>query len=121
MKRVFITLTFVALFLIPALAQAQEQDPRTAQDELISLVGDALVQEANDASEEVRKAKEVLDKVRKKGTTEEKEEAAKQYDEAEKNYSDVQKKIETARVDAFAEQCGKSPADIQAMRDSGMG
>jgi len=121
MKRLFITVAFAALFLIPAPASAQTQDPKTAQDELISLVGDALVQEATDASQEVRKAKEVLDKVRNKGTTQEKEKAAKRVEDAERNYADVQKKIETARVGAFAEQCGKSPAEIQAMRDSGMG
>jgi len=114
--------TFV--FLVIALAlpfTASAQDPRTAQDELISLVGKAIVEETTQASDDVRKAKEILDVVLKQGTPAEQTQAEKDVEVAEEKYAEAQKKLDTARVDAFAQQCGKSPGEIQAMRNSGMG
>lgn len=107
---------------LPFQANAQD-DPRTAQDQLIDLVGKAIVEETTQRSEEVRKAKDILDVILKEGTAtqEEREQAEQDLEDAENNYAKAQKKLDTARVDAFAEQCGKSPAEIQAMRDSGMG
>jgi len=120
MKRILILVIFAATLVIPFSAQAQG-DPRTAQNELIDLVGKAIVEETTQRSEEVRKAKEILDVVLKQGTTAEQEQAQQDVDIAEDKYAKAQKKLDTARVDAFADQCGKSPTQIQAMRDSGMG
>ncbi len=122
MKRITLVIILALSLLIPASAIAQN-DPLTAQDQLIDLVGKAIVEETTQRSEEVRKAKDILDVILKEGTatTEEKQEAEKSVEEAEEKYAESQKKLDTARVDAFAEQCGKSSAQIQAMRDSGMG
>ena len=120
MKRILVLTILAVVLVIPLRAQAQD-DPMTAQDELIKLVGEAIVEETTQRSEEVRKAKEILDVVLKNGTPEEQQQAEKDVEKAEDNYAEAQKKLDTARVDAFAEQCGKSPAAIQAMRDSGMG
>lgn len=122
MKRLIYTLLLAATFIFPwQSASAQEDNPLTAQDLLIDLVGEAIVEETTKRSEEVRKAKEILDAMRKAGTKKEQDQAEKDLDEAEDNYRDAQKKLDTARLDAFAEQCGKSPSQIQAMRNSGMG
>ncbi|QJB58258.1 hypothetical protein [Pseudodesulfovibrio sp. zrk46] len=112
----------VALLAFPFTAMAQDS-PQTAEQQLIDLVGKAIVEETTQRSEEVRKAKDILDEVLKTttATQEEKEEAEKKVEEAEAKYAASQKKLDTARVDAYAKQCGKSRAQIQAMRDSGMG
>ncbi len=122
MKRTPFLLILAIALILPLQATAQD-DPRTAQDQLIDLVGKAIVEETTQRSEEVRKAKEILDVILKEGTatTQQKEEAEKELGEAEDKYAEAQKNLDTARVDAFAEQCGKSAAAIQAMRDSGMG
>lgn len=122
MKRTVFTLTLTALLLFPALGQAQDT-PMTAQEELIKLVGEAIVEETTQRSEEVRKAKQILDVVlgNDNATAQEREQAQQDVNEAEEKYAESQAKLDTARVDAFAEQCGKSSAEIQAMRDSGMG
>lgn len=117
MKRLFCSL--IITLLLPSFAYAQ--DPRTAQDELISLVGEAIVQETTQASEEVRKAKEVLDVILRNGTQAEQEQARDRVEEAETRYRRSQEKLDTARLDAFARECGTSRAQIQSMRDSGMG
>lgn len=121
MKRLaYLTMILTALLVVlPQWTFAQEET--TATDELVSLVGKAIVEETTRRSEEVKKAKEILDVILKDGTAEEQEKAKRNYDEAESRYRDSAKKLDQARVDAIAEQCGKSPAEIQAMRDSGMG
>lgn len=121
MKSAIKLVLFTAAILTIASASSFAQDPKTAQDELISIVGEAVVEEATRRSEEVRKAKEVLDVVLKSGTPAEQEEAQKDVEKAEEKYAEAQKDIETARVDAYAEKSGKSAAEIQSMRDSGMG
>lgn len=118
---VLVTLLTLALAL-PSTAPAQDS-PATAQQELINLVGEAIVEETTQRSEEVRKAREVLDVIlnKKDATQEEKEQAEQELEEAEESYAKAQKELNQARLDAFAEQCGTSAAQIQAMRDSGMG
>jgi hypothetical protein len=112
----------IALLLLPSSSALAQDAPPFTQDELISLVGEAVVDEAVEASEEVRKAKEILDIVlKKKGTAEEQAKAEQDVENAQTRYNKAQKNLDTARVDAFASQCDKSPAEIQAMRDSGMG
>lgn len=117
MKQLLFSLVIMVVF--PGVCFSQ--DPRTAQQELIDLVGEAVVQETTQASEEVRKAKEVLDIILRNGSAAEKEEARERVEEAERDYRRAQEKLNTARLDAFAEACGTSSARIQAMRDSGMG
>jgi hypothetical protein len=113
----------LAMALVPPFPANAQDDPRTAQDQLIDLVGKAIVEETTQRSEEVRKAKDILDEILTETTTttEQKEEAEKNLEDAEIEYAKAQKELDTARVDAFAEQCGKSPSEIQAMRNSGMG
>jgi len=114
----FVSAVIFSLFLLQVpFVQAQTE----TTDELISLVGKAIVEETTQASEEVKKAKEILDVVLKDGTLEEQEQAQKDVEEAEGNYAARVKKLDTARTDAIAAQCGKSSAEIQAMRNSGMG
>lgn len=122
MKRIALVCFLAIALALPLGANAQD-DPRTAQDQLIDLVGKAIVEETTQRSEEVRKAKEILDVILQDqtATQQEKEDAEKRLEDAEDDYAKAQKKLDTARVDAFAEQCGKSSAEIQAMRDSGMG
>ena len=60
-----------AFLLLPFPALAQEDNPLTAQELLIDMVGQAIVEETTQRSEEVRKAKDILDAVMKAGTTEE--------------------------------------------------
>ena len=110
-----------ALLLLPVPVLAQEDNPLTAQELLIDMVGQAIVEETTQRSEEVRKAKEILDAVMKAGTTEEQKKAEEDLDQAQDRYARAQKNLDTARLDAFAEKCGKTPAQIQAMRESGMG
>lgn len=122
MKRIAILFVFAlatTLFTLPASAQ----ETTSATDELMDLVGKAIVEETTQRSEEVKKAKEILDVVLqdKEATEQEKTEAEKKLEEAEKNYAESEKKLDQAKVDALAERSGKSPAEIQAMRDSGMG
>ncbi|BDQ36814.1 hypothetical protein SYK_11740 [Pseudodesulfovibrio nedwellii] len=110
--------TMLAIPINTALAQGE---PIFTQEELIGLVGEAVVQETTEASDEVRKAKEILDAMRKEGTVAEQQQAQTNVENAEKKFTKAQGKLDEARVDAFARESGKSPADIQAMRDSGMG
>ena len=115
----FFAFTFALLLLNATVTFAQET--ASATDELISLVGQAVVEEATQASDDVKKAKEVLDVVLGTGTPAEQKQAQKEVEEAEEKYAVAEKKLDTARVDAIAQQCGKSSAQIQAMRNSGMG
>jgi hypothetical protein len=121
MKRTIPSLVLAFILLIPAMAVAQQDNPLTAEELLIDMVGQAIVEETTQRSEEVRKAKDILDKVMKAGTAREREQAEKDLDDAQNRYARAQKNLDTARLDAFAEKCGKSPAEIQAMRNSGMG
>lgn len=109
----------LALLLMPVYSQAQE--PVLTTDELISLVGQSVVDEATQADENLKKAKDVLDAARQAGTKREQEAAEQDYMEAEEAKEDADRKLDEARVDAFANECGKSSSEIQAMRNSGMG
>lgn len=115
----FFAFIFALLLLNTPVTFAQET--ASATDELISLVGQAVVEEATQASDDVKKAKEVLDVVLGTGTPAEQKQAQKEMEEAEEKYATAEKKLDTARVDAIAQQCGKSSVQIQAMRNSGMG
>ena len=109
------------LLLSPSAAFAQADTPQTAEELLIDMVGEAIVEETTRRSEEVRKAREILDKVRRAGTRQQQQQAEEDLDSAQDRYARAQKNLDQARLDAFADKCGKSPAEIQAMRDSGMG
>ncbi len=115
---VLLTLTLI----LPMNVQAQD-NPMTAQDRLIDLVGKTIVEETTQRSEEVRKAKEILDIVlnSETATSEDKKDAEKSLEDAEDRYAKAQNALDTARVDAIAAECGKTSAEIQAMRNSGMG
>jgi len=121
MKRIhyFIAITAFVLLLLPQMSFAQETT--SATDELIGLVSKAVVEEVIEADEELRAAKEILDILITDGTEADQEQAKEDVEKAEEKYEAAEKKLDTARTDAFAEQCGKSSAQIQAMRDSGMG
>ncbi|MBI9080550.1 MAG: hypothetical protein JEY79_12525 [Pseudodesulfovibrio sp.] len=69
----------LAMALVPPFPANAQDDPRTAQDQLIDLVGKAIVEETTQRSEEVRKAKDILDEILTETTTttEQKEEAEK--------------------------------------------
>ncbi|WP_319584365.1 hypothetical protein [uncultured Pseudodesulfovibrio sp.] len=103
----------------PALAQGED----LTQDELVSLVGQAVVEEAAASSKEVAKAKEILDAVRNRKNAPEKDvaEAQMEYDQARDRYSKAQSNLDNVKVDKLALQCGKTSDQIRAMRDSGMG
>ena len=103
----------------PSLAQGED----LTQDELVSLVGQAVVEEAAQSSEEVAKAKEILDAVRNRKNAPEKDvaEAQMEYEQAQDRYNRAQSNLDNAKVDQLAQQCGKTSDQIRAMRDSGMG
>jgi len=109
----------VLLAASPALAQGED----LTQDELISLVGEAVVEEAAESSEDVAKAKEILDAVRNRKNAPQKDVAAAQmeYEQAQDRYNRAQSNLDNAKVDRLAMQCGKTSDQIRAMRDSGMG
>ncbi|WP_338667452.1 hypothetical protein [Pseudodesulfovibrio methanolicus] len=122
MKTIAYYLLAGALLLLaasPALAQGED----LTQDELVSLVGEAVVQEAANSSEEVAKAKEILDAVRnrKKASQEEVAAAQMEYEQAQDRYRRAESNLDNAKVDQLARQCGKTSDQIRAMRDSGMG
>ena len=119
-KKIIIACMFM-LLAMPVGKTLAQSEPIFTQEELIGLVGEAVVQETTEASEEVRKAKEILDAVRKEGTATEQEQAQETVRNAEERLTRAQGNLDEARINAFAEQSGKSPAEIQAMRDSGMG
>lgn len=112
--------SFFALLLLSA-TMSFAQEPASATDELISLVGKAVVEEVTQADEDLKKAKEVLDIVLGTGTPTEQEQAQKEVEAAEERYQKAEKNLDTARVDGLANACGKTSAEIQAMRNSGMG
>ncbi|MEZ7198311.1 hypothetical protein [Pseudodesulfovibrio karagichevae] len=122
MKTIAYYLLAGALLLLsasPALAQGED----LTQDELVSLVGEAVVEEAAKSSEEVAKAKEILDAVRNRKDAAQKDVAAAQmeYEQAQDRYRRAESNLDNAKVDQLARQCGKTSDQIRAMRDSGMG
>ncbi|MBG0789843.1 MAG: hypothetical protein H0S80_05015 [Desulfovibrionaceae bacterium] len=121
MKRLSIFLVLAVVLIAPCLAQAQEEAPLTTDELLVEIVGQTIVDEAAERSEDVRTARDVLRKARRAGTRQEQQEAEEDLNEAEEQYAKAQKHLDQARIDAFADRCGKSSAEIQAMRDSGKG
>jgi len=109
--------------LVLAASPAPAQGEDLTRDELVSLVGEAVVQEAADSSAEVAKAKEILDAVRNRKNAPEKDvaEAQLEYEQAQGRYDKAQSNLDNARVDELALRCGKTSDQIRAMRDSGMG
>ncbi|WP_207263970.1 hypothetical protein [Desulfovibrio sp. Huiquan2017] len=103
----------------PALAQGDD----LTRDELVSLVGEAVVQEASDSSEEVARAKRILDAVRGKKNAPQQEVSAAQmdYEQARDRDRRAQKNLDNAKIDELALRCNKTSDQIRAMRDSGMG
>nr|WP_321258027.1 hypothetical protein [uncultured Pseudodesulfovibrio sp.] len=121
MKHKIIIACMITFLVMPIGTVLAQGEPIFTQDELIGLVGEAVVQETTEASEDVRKAKEILDAMRKEGTVEEQQQAQEDVENAEERFTESQAKLDEARIDAFARESGKSPSEIQAMRDSGMG
>lgn len=119
MKRTIMTALCACVLLASGSAFAQETT--TATDELIGILGEAVVQEAAEANENVRKAKEIYEQAKQAGTRAEQEAAKQEVEEAEQEQEEASAKLDDARADALAEQSGRSRAEIQAMRDSGMG
>ncbi|BCS87829.1 hypothetical protein [Pseudodesulfovibrio sediminis] len=124
MKKILYTLLAVAFLTLAIPFSATAQDPAPAPsttDALIDLVGQAVVDEVTTANEDVQKTKDVLDIVLKSGTKEEQDEARREVETAKGRYAEAVGKMDMAHVNAIAEECDKSPAEIQAMRNSGMG
>ena len=121
MKKIISLLLLTATLALPFNTASAQEPSASASDELMSLIGKAIIEETTQANEDLKKAKEILDVVLKEGTTAEQQQAEKDVEEAAVKYEDAEKKLDTARTDAFAVQCGKSSAEIQAMRNSGMG
>jgi len=119
MKRLII-LTALLTLLLPGHALAQDATIQTT-DEILGLLGKAVVEDATQASDRVRKAREVLNEVLKTGSAEEQQQAAQEMNQARQEYQKAEKALDTARINAIAEKSGRSPEDIQAMRQSGMG
>ncbi|EGB14237.1 hypothetical protein DND132_1024 [Pseudodesulfovibrio mercurii] len=122
MKRLAYSLLAAALLILaasPVLAQGED----LTKDELVSLVGEAVVQEAADSSEEVARAKRILDAVRgrKDAPQQEVSEAQMDYDRARDRYRKAESDLDNAKVNELALQCNKTSDQIRAMRDSGMG
>ena len=117
--RCLLACALLVLAASPALAQGED----LTRDELVSLVGEAVVQEASDSSAEVAKARKILDAIRNRKNAPEKDEAAAQleYEQARGRYDRAQSNLDNARVDELALRCGKTSDQIRAMRDSGMG
>lgn len=113
-------MVLTALLCVPALVNAQDTTPLSTED-LVSLVGEAVVEDAAQADERVRKAKEVYDEVRRRGTPEQQRTATRELEQAREQCRYAEQKLDTARVEAIARESGRSPAEIQSMRASGMG
>jgi hypothetical protein len=113
-------ITALLTLLLPGHALAQEATIQTT-DEILGLLGKAVVEDATQASDRVRRAREVLNEVLKTGTAEEQQQAAQEMNQARQEYQKAEKNLDTARINAIAEKSGRSPEDIQAMRQSGMG
>jgi hypothetical protein len=116
----FSTMVLAAALAMPALVNAQDTAPLST-DDLVSLVGEAVVEEAAQADERVRKAKAVYDEVRRRGTPEQQRTANRDLEQAREQCRYAEQKLDTARVEAIARKSGRSPAEIQSMRASGMG
>lgn len=120
LRNVFPAMVLAAALAMPALANAQDTTPLST-DDLVSLVGEAVVEEAAQADERVRKAKEVYDEVRRRGTPEQQRTATRDLEQAREQCRYAEQKLDTARIEAIARKSGRSPAEIQSMRASGMG
>lgn len=109
--------------LLTAASAALAQGEDLTRDELVSLVGEAVVQEAAKSSEEVAKAKEILDAVRngKNASREDVAAAQKEYERTRERYRRAESDLDNAKVDQLARRCGKTGDQIRAMRGSGMG
>ncbi|ADU63613.1 MAG: hypothetical protein KUA35_16585 [Pseudodesulfovibrio sp.] len=109
-----------AALCMPALVNAQDTAPLST-DDLVSLVGRAVVEDAAQADERVRKAQAVYDEVRRGGTPEQQRTANRDLEQAREQCRYAEQKLDTARVEGIARKSGRSPAEIQSMRASGMG
>jgi hypothetical protein len=118
--KLLITIAALLTLSLPGYAFAQEATTQ-ATDEILGLLGQAVVEDATQASDRVRRAREVLNEVLKTGTAEEQQQAAQEMNQARQEYQKAEKNLDTARINAIAEKSGRSPEDIQAMRQSGMG
>ncbi|WP_285907189.1 hypothetical protein [Pseudodesulfovibrio pelocollis] len=114
------SLALAVLLATTCPALAQDTTPLTT-DDLVSLVGEVVVEEAAQADERVRKAREMYDEVMRRGTRQQQTEAGRELDRARERSGIAARNLDEARVKAIAEKSGRSPAEIRAMRDSGMG
>lgn len=119
-RSVFPAMVLAAALVMPALVNAQDTTP-LSPDDLVSLVGRAVVEDAAQADERVRKAKAVYDEVRRRGTPEQQRTANRELTQAREQCRYAEQKLDAARVEAIARKSGRSPAEIQSLRASGMG
>ncbi|MFH1914313.1 MAG: hypothetical protein ABIK45_08585 [Pseudomonadota bacterium] len=116
----FLTMALAAALAMPASVAAQDTAPLST-DDLVSLVGEAVVEDAAQADERVRKAREVYDEVMRRGTRQQQSDAAGELERARERSRDAGQKLDEARVEAIARESGRSPSEIRVMRESGMG
>jgi hypothetical protein len=105
---------------LPVTAHAQSA-AATAADELAGLLDPAVVEQANEATERYRATREAMDAAMKSGSQEQQRTATRDMEQAREQYRETSQKLDAERVRAIADQSGRSPADIQSMRNSGMG
>jgi len=114
------SLALAALLVTASPALAQDTTPLST-DDLVSLVGEVVVEEAAQADQRVRKAREIYEEAKRRGTRQQQTEAAGELERATERSRNANAKLDEARVNALAEKSGRSPAEIRAMRESGMG
>ncbi|MUM76545.1 hypothetical protein GKC30_02730 [Pseudodesulfovibrio sp. F-1] len=115
-----LTMALAASLVMPTLVAARDTAP-LSRDDLVSLVGEAVVREANRAEERVRRAKERYEQVNRRGTRWQQSEAAVELERARERFGIAAHNLDEAQVRAIAERSGRSPSEIRAMRESGMG
>jgi hypothetical protein len=113
-------LMLAAAAMLPRPALAQDTTPLTTND-LVSIVGQAVVEDAAQADERVRRAKDAYDAAMRSGTRQQQTEASGELEQATERSRSANARLDEARVEAIAEKSGRSPAEIRSMRESGMG
>lgn len=102
---------FCTLLLLPAPKPAQAQ----------SLIPDPLFQAVDNALNDVTRARNLYNKAVSAGDEEAAAEARDAVNKAESDLGEAEANLDQERIAALSEASGVSEADIQAMRESGMG
>lgn len=111
MKRIVFCLTLCMLLLAAGTAYAQDALG----------VADAIIERVDRTAQELERARQALEKAKNIGDEVLVEERTKEYREKREDYRKAEQTLDDAKVQALADASGRSPAEIRAMRESGMG